>query len=329
MRLSQAKTLILHEGRGEDGVVNTLRLGRDPGPARMGELIGAIRVLFRHMQGQGRINRDVAAALFALGTEVPAQVESWGRNGGVWRADLVQRESVLLRLAVESVFEGEWLADDSVEPAGPSVTEAPACVPSAPSRHTGAGEDGRMAITVESRRKKLSTLEKRAPGALILDLTSRGEEPWVRFSPFYPHGGIPVPHAPGVFAQSVEGLWQGLKVFEHEDIDPSRWQVAEMRGIKRAAGGPRGKVLGHRLGPGSTALLGYRDARYRIYLPAYRWVLQNRLAAEVDRLRHEAATRPLVLLDYETNGDVEDLSRPLSHAALVKAHLEGRWPAPA
>ena len=37
--------------------------------------------------------------------------------------------------------------------------------------------------------------------------------------------------------------------------------------------------------------------------------------------------RPVVLLDYETNGDVEDLSRPLSHAALVKCHLEGEWPA--
>ncbi|TDD65424.1 hypothetical protein E1298_41375, partial [Actinomadura rubrisoli] len=28
-------------------------------------------------------------------------------------------------------------------------------------------------------------------GALVLDVTSRGDEPWVRFSPFYPHGGYP------------------------------------------------------------------------------------------------------------------------------------------
>ncbi len=70
-------------------------------------------------------------------------------------------------------------------------------------------------------------------------------------------------------------------------------------------------------------LLGYRDARY---LPAYRWVLENRLAAEVKQLRAEAAARTVILLDYETNGDVEDLSRPLSHAALVKCHLEGTWP---
>jgi hypothetical protein len=58
----------------------------------------------------------------------------------------------------------------------------------------------------------------------------------VRFSPFYPHGGIPIPNSPGVFAQSVEGIWQGLKVFENEDVDPSRWQITDPRGIKRAGG---------------------------------------------------------------------------------------------
>ena len=182
-----------------------------------------------------------------------------------------------------------------------------------------------MSIAVESRRKKRTTIEKSWSGALILDVTSKGEEPWVRFSPFYPHGGIPVPNSPGTFARSVEGLWQGLKVFENEDIDPSRWQVTNMRGIKRA-GRTRGKVLGHRFGVGSDVLLGYRDARYQIYLPAYGWVLENRLAEEVRRLRDEMAARTVVLLDYETNGDIDDLSRPLSHAALVKLHLQGNWP---
>jgi hypothetical protein len=30
----------------------------------------------------------------------------------------------------------------------------------------------------------------------------------------------------------------------------------------------------------------------------------------------------------ETSGDDEELSRPLSHAALVVRYLEGKWPAP-
>ena len=54
---------------------------------------------------------------------------------------------------------------------------------------------------------------------------------------------------------------------EHEDVDPSRWEITDMRGIKRAGRG-RGKVLGHRCGVGSMLLLGYREARHRIYLTA-------------------------------------------------------------
>jgi len=189
-----------------------------------------------------------------------------------------------------------------------------------------AQEVSAMRIVVESRRKKPSTISKAWPDALIVDVTSKGEEPWVRFSPFFPHGGIPIPGSPGIFARSVEGLWQGLKVFENEGVDPTRWEISDMKGIKRAVGGRRGKVLGHRFGVGGDVLLGYRDARFRIYLPAYLWVLENRLDDQVTRLRQAASARAVVLLDYETNGDVEDLSSPLSHGALVKYHLEGAWP---
>lgn len=183
-----------------------------------------------------------------------------------------------------------------------------------------------MPIAIESRRKKPDTLAKLYPGALVADVTSKGPEPWVRFSPFFPHGGIPIPNTPDQFAASVEGLWQGLKVFETEDVDEAKWEITTMRDIKRS-GRSRGVVRGHRFGVGNSELLAYRDARYRIYLPAYRFVLENRLAAEVERLRAELRSRPIVLLDYETSADVDDLSRPLSHAALVTHFVSGTWPA--
>lgn len=178
-------------------------------------------------------------------------------------------------------------------------------------------------IAIESRRKSPVTLKALHPGAEIVDVTSKGDEPWVRFSPFYPHGGIPIPNTPATFAQSVEGLWQGLKVFEHEDIDPSKWTITDMTGIKRG-GKSRGAVLGHRFGVGNDELLDYRTARIRIYLPAYRWVLENRLKAELAKLR-KRLTGGLVLLDYETNGDVDNLAKPLSHASLIKRFLEDSW----
>ena len=180
-----------------------------------------------------------------------------------------------------------------------------------------------MEILVASRRVPSATHLRRWPDAALIDVTSRGPEPWRRFSPFYPHGGIPIPGLDGTQAQSVEGLWQGLKVFAQEDIDPDKWEITTMRGIKRSAGGRRGAVVGHRIGQGErSVLLPYADARRQIYLPAYRWVLENRLGAELAKLRALAAHQPLVLLDYETNADLADLTRPLSHAALIKTFLQ-------
>lgn len=160
--------------------------------------------------------------------------------------------------------------------------------------------------------------------AMVVDVTSRGPEPWVRLSPFYPHGGIPVPLSPGAVGASVEGIWQALKVFEHADVDESKLAVTRMTGLKRTVR-RFGPVLGHRDGLRGSGLLDYETARRRIYLPAYRWVLDHCVTDVVEQLRELAAGRRLVLLDYTTNGDVADLATPLSHAALVAKHLAGEW----
>ncbi|MFG2747972.1 DUF6939 family protein [Streptomyces xanthophaeus] len=180
-----------------------------------------------------------------------------------------------------------------------------------------------MPIRVAGRRRGEASLNAAFPGAEIIDVTSRAAQPWVRLSPFYPHGGIPVPYGDGVTGQSVEGIWQALKVFEHADVDPAKLDVTTMKGLKRTVR-RHGPVRGHRTGPGGDWLLPYETARRRIYLPAYRWVLEHRVADLVERLRDKT---DVVLLDYTTNGDVADLTSPLSHAALIRLHVEGRWPA--
>jgi Family of unknown function (DUF6939) len=163
------------------------------------------------------------------------------------------------------------------------------------------------------------------PDVVPIDVTSRGPEPWVRFSPFYPHGGIPVPLSPGAESASVEGIWQGLKVFEHEDVDPTRFTNTSMRHLKRG-GGTRGRVLGHRAGLQSATLLDYVAARYAIYLPAYRWVLDHCLSDPLRELRRLTTKASVALLDYELNANIDDASRPLSHASLVRAYLLDAWP---
>ena len=102
-----------------------------------------------------------------------------------------------------------------------------------------------------------------------------------------------------------------------------------MRGMMRASK-VLGAVVGHRAGLAPDApLLSPARARWEIFVPSYRWVLEHRVAAELAALRALCdAPRTVVLLDYETNGDPDDLARPLSHAALVARYLAGTFPEP-
>jgi hypothetical protein len=89
-----------------------------------------------------------------------------------------------------------------------------------------------------------------------------------------------------------------------------------------------GKPLGHRKGINGTDLLSYLDARLQIYLPTYKWVLDNipEVKSLVERIANKSRETDIVLLDYNTNDNYMNLSAPLSHAALIKLYIEGRYP---
>lgn len=180
-------------------------------------------------------------------------------------------------------------------------------------------------IVIESKRKKRENIVKKYPDAIIADVTSQATDGLVKLSPFYPHGGIPVPFSEGYTAMCVEAIWQGLKVFKTADVDVKLFGNDTMKNIKRSVR-RFGKPLGHRKGVNGTELLGYIEARKQIYLPAYRWVLENKVANIIERLREASKTKTIVLLDYTTNCDVDDPKSPLSHAFLVKAYAEGIYP---
>lgn len=181
-----------------------------------------------------------------------------------------------------------------------------------------------MAIYLASKRTSQTNLRQQYGNGAIIDVTSRASEPWVKFSPFYPHGGIPVPFTPGRTAASVEAIWQGLKVFEHEDVDAAL--LDDMSFHRRKRGGPaRGQALGHRARLHGERLLGYAEARRSIYLPTYRWMLEHCVGDLVERLRRLSASGLVTLLDYDTNADVDNLTRPLSHAALIIHYINGTW----
>lgn len=180
-------------------------------------------------------------------------------------------------------------------------------------------------IIIESKRKKPETILKQYPDAILADVTSGAKDGLVKLSPFYPHGGIPVPFSDGYTATCVEAIWQGLKVFESCDVDVQMFHNDTMKNIKRTVR-RFGKPLGHRKGVHGKELLGYIEARKLIYIPTYKWVLENKVASIIDRLREASKTKTIVLLDYDTNADVENAKKPLSHASLIKAYVEGTYP---
>ncbi len=129
-----------------------------------------------------------------------------------------------------------------------------------------------MTIIIANKKSKPDNLRKKFGDDIeIIDVTSKAVEPWVHFSPFWPHGNIPVPFSDGVVATCVEGVWQALKVFESQER--RRVQVArhEYEGAKTNCRS-LGNVRGHRKGLNGTELLAYRKARELIYLPIYKWI---------------------------------------------------------
>ena len=180
-------------------------------------------------------------------------------------------------------------------------------------------------IAIESKRRKRENILKKYPNAVIADVTSQATDGLVKLSPFYPHGDIPVPFSEGYTAMCVEAIWQGLKVFESADVDVDMFANDTMKNIKRTVR-RFGKPLGHRKGVKGTELLGYIEARKQIYLPAYKWVLENKVANIIERLREASKTETIVLLDYTTNCDIDNPKTPLSHAFLIKAYAEGLYP---
>ena len=98
-----------------------------------------------------------------------------------------------------------------------------------------------------------------------------------------------------------------------------------MKNMKRTTR-KNGPCAGHLKGARGKELLDYIEARKLIYLPCYKWVLENKLKKLVTAIRIISKNKPVVLLDYNTNADVNNPKRPLSHASLIKAYIEGNYP---
>ena len=180
-------------------------------------------------------------------------------------------------------------------------------------------------IVIETKQQNEKNLREKYPDAIIADMTIEAKDSLRRLSPLYPHGGIPIPNSGYVTASCVETIWQGLKVFENEDVDKSRFIRGNPKDLKHSSK-KCGRLLGHRYGINGLGILNYADAQRRILVPTYRWVLDYKVQDIITHLRKASETRTIVLLDYNTNCNFHNYEEPLSYAYLVKAYAEGLFP---
>jgi hypothetical protein len=173
--------------------------------------------------------------------------------------------------------------------------------------------------------KEKTLLNRYGDEAIFIDVTSKANPRFLPLSPFFPHGNIPVPFSGEIKWASVEGIWQGLKVFNEHDVDMDTIKKGTMQNIKRtirAFGYPKG----HRKGIDGTELLDYIEARILIYLPIYKWVLDNKCQEIINEIKQLSKNQNVVLLDFATNDNLFIANKPLSHAALIKLYVEGNYP---
>jgi len=145
-----------------------------------------------------------------------------------------------------------------------------------------------------------------------INVSSKGKRPYNRFSPFSYDSSyqIPVPGQENLRSESVEGIWQGLKVIN----GMPDFLSFEGRPHKR-----RGKPGGHLFG---SKLIGYVKAREEIYAPAYVYhVVNNCLDSVYQGLEERLYSSDVFLYDTERNGSIKDASSPYAHSALLAGLL--------
>lgn len=154
-------------------------------------------------------------------------------------------------------------------------------------------------------------------GAAVRDVSSYADPPFCTLSPMWVHGGIPVPGQPGQTSDTVEGVWQGLKVVRGKTAP----RFFRGPGAKRG-----GKPSGHLYG---TKEIGIVEARRLIDVPAYEWMVEHRADPALIAGFVTAARSGVVQYFHDVggNGDLNDPGQPLAHAAVLVQYLNRATPA--
>ncbi|HYP30048.1 MAG TPA: hypothetical protein VE262_25305 [Blastocatellia bacterium] len=116
MSPEDAVALAISEASPEgDSLLVKVRNGEDPGVERMVRLTSALRTIFHLLSGKAELPRDLAAALYTLGSDVPLTISSLASQGHSWRRGFMEVEVYDLLMIVQSIFEDRWLEPEQAE----------------------------------------------------------------------------------------------------------------------------------------------------------------------------------------------------------------------
>ena len=126
------------------------------------------------------------------------------------------------------------------------------------------------------------------------------------FSPFIAYGNIPVPKTNEV-SDSVEGIWQGLKVIRKK----TDFSYFHGKGRKR-----QGKPKGHQYG---KKVISYVQARKKIFIPTYTHMVFNCVPVESLQRIHDQSIRGIeqYFFDVDDNQNVGNVKSPLAHSSIL------------
>ncbi|WP_099109180.1 MULTISPECIES: hypothetical protein [Xenorhabdus] len=149
------------------------------------------------------------------------------------------------------------------------------------------------------------------------------------FNPFHvwPSPSIPVPGQPKRLAQSVESVWQGVKLVDGiTDFNQflgqptKRPEDHERRQLKNYCYADSLFVYGDRL-------LDLLSARFLIYLPTYLFILEKLVPEALLRElnQHLTSVGPVLFYDWDANQNITDTSSSFSHSALLASWFNGTF----
>lgn len=141
-----------------------------------------------------------------------------------------------------------------------------------------------------------------------INVSSRGDSIYKILSPFSHSKNykIPVPGQEHIRADSVEGIWQGLKLFYGiTDISQFSGRAQKRKGM------PDAFLFG-------KDQIGYIDARHKIYQPAYIYHLVNNALPKIaDDLESRLQKGDVKIHDVEKNPHIDNEQKSYSHASLA------------